>query len=216
MKLTATVLGVTACWLRPFEGSCYYHLRPNYREKTQPHISQKTGLKIYWAWPAQLSKTQFSPQPVPPIRKLPQASYPLPPEGRQKENHNHRIGIKLITWITALSNSVKLWAMPCRVTQDGQVMVESSDKMWATGGNKNGKPHQHFCLENPMNSMKRQKDMTLKDEFFRSVVPNMLLENSGEIVQERMKRLSQSGNNFQLWMCLVMKVKSNAVKKNPA
>ena len=106
--------------------------------------------------------------------------------------------------------------MLCRVTQDGQVMVESSDKMWATGGNKNGKPHQHFCLENPMNSMKRQKDMTLKDEFFRSVVPNMLLENSGEIVQERMKRLSQSGNNFQLWMCLVMKVKSNAVKKNPA
>ena len=43
----------------------------------------------------------------------------------------------------------------------------------------------------------------------------MLLEISGEIVQEGMKRLSQSGN-FQLWVCLVMKVKSDAVKKNLA
>ena len=44
----------------------------------------------------------------------------------------------------------------------------------------------------------------------------MLLEISGEIVQEGMKRLSQSGINFQLWVCLVMKVKSDAVKKNLA
>ena len=79
---------------------------------------------------------------------------------------------------------------------------------------KKGKPRQHFCLENPMNSMKRQKDMTLKDEFSRSLVPNMLLENSGEIVQEGMKRLSQSGNNFQLWMFLVAKVKFNAIQNN--
>ena len=48
-------------------------------------------------------------------------------------------------------------------------MVESSDKMWSTGEG-NGKPLQHSCLENPMNSMKRQKDMTLKDEPPRSVV----------------------------------------------
>ena len=44
--------------------------------------------------------------------------------------------------------------------------MESSDKMWSTGEG-NGKPLQHSCLENPMNSMKRQKDMTLKDEFPR-------------------------------------------------
>ena len=44
----------------------------------------------------------------------------------------------------------------------------------------------------------------------------MLLEKSGEIVQERMKRLSQSGNNTQLWMCLVVKVKSDAIKNNIA
>ena len=54
------------------------------------------------------------------------------------------------------------------MTQDGWVMVESSDKMWSTG-EWNGKPLQHSCLENPMNSMKRQKDRTLKDELSRSV-----------------------------------------------
>ena len=58
--------------------------------------------------------------------------------------------------------------MPCRATQDGRVMVEISDKMWSTGEG-NGKPLQYSCLEKPMNSMKRQKDRTLKDEFPRSV-----------------------------------------------
>ena len=47
-------------------------------------------------------------------------------------------------------------------------MVESSDKMWSTGEG-NGKPLQYSYLENPMNSMKRQKDRTLKDELPRSV-----------------------------------------------
>ena len=42
-------------------------------------------------------------------------------------------------------------------------MVESSDKMWSTGEG-NGKPLQYSCLENPTNSMKRQKDRTQKDE----------------------------------------------------
>ena len=45
-------------------------------------------------------------------------------------------------------------------------MVESSDKMLSTGEG-NGKPLQYFCLENPMNSMKSQKDRTLKDELPR-------------------------------------------------
>ena len=47
-------------------------------------------------------------------------------------------------------------------------MVESSDRMWSTGEG-NGKPLQYSCLENPMNSMKRQKHMTLKDELPKSV-----------------------------------------------
>ena len=53
-------------------------------------------------------------------------------------------------------------------TQDGRVMVERSDRMWSTGEG-NGKPLQYSCLENPMNSMKRQNDRTLKGELPRSV-----------------------------------------------
>ena len=45
-------------------------------------------------------------------------------------------------------------------------MVESSDKTWSTGEG-NGKPLQYSCLENPMNSMIKQKDRTLKDELPR-------------------------------------------------
>ena len=59
--------------------------------------------------------------------------------------------------------------MPCRATEDGWVMVESSDKMWSTG-ERNSKPLQYSCLENSRNTMKRQKDRTLKDELPRSVV----------------------------------------------
>ena len=55
--------------------------------------------------------------------------------------------------------------MPYKATQDGRVMVESSDKTWSTGEG-NGEPLQYSYLENPMN---RQKDRTLKDELPRSV-----------------------------------------------
>ena len=52
-------------------------------------------------------------------------------------------------------------------------MVERSDKMWSTEewttGEGNGKPLQYSCLENPMNSMKRKNDRTLRDELPRSV-----------------------------------------------
>ena len=61
-----------------------------------------------------------------------------------------------MTWITVLFNSMKLWAMRCRATQEGQVMMESSDKTWSTGEG-NGKPLRYTCLENPMNNMKRKQ-----------------------------------------------------------
>ena len=47
-------------------------------------------------------------------------------------------------------------------------MVERSDRMWSTGEG-NGKPLQYSCLENPMNSMRRQNDRILKEKFPRSV-----------------------------------------------
>ena len=58
--------------------------------------------------------------------------------------------------------------MPCGVTQDRWVMVERSNRMWSPGEG-NIKPLQYSCLENPMNSVKRQKDRTLKDELPRLV-----------------------------------------------
>ena len=58
--------------------------------------------------------------------------------------------------------------MLCGATQDGRVMVERSDRMWFTGEGT-GKPLQYSCLENPMNSMKRQRDRTLKDELPRQI-----------------------------------------------
>ena len=78
-------------------------------------------------------------------------------------------------------------------------MVESSDKTWSTGEG-NGKPLQYSCLENPMNSMKRKKDRTLKDELPRLVGAQYATGISGEITPERMKRWSQNKNNTQLWM----------------
>ena len=58
--------------------------------------------------------------------------------------------------------------MTSRATQDRWVMVENSDKTWPTGEG-NGKPPLYSCLENPMNSVRRQKDITMKDELPRSV-----------------------------------------------
>ena len=53
-------------------------------------------------------------------------------------------------------------------TQYGWVMEKRSDRMWSTGEG-NGKPLRYSCRENPMNSMKNQKDRTLKDELPRLV-----------------------------------------------
>ena len=55
-----------------------------------------------------------------------------------------------------------------QATQDRWVMAESSEKMWSIGEG-DGKPLQYSCLENPMNSMKRQKDRILKEELHRSI-----------------------------------------------
>ena len=71
------------------------------------------------------------------------------------------------TRTTALSNSTKL-SHAQGATQDGQVMVERSDRMRSTGEG-NGKPLQYSCLENPRNSMKRQNDRILKEGLPRSV-----------------------------------------------
>ena len=84
----------------------------------------------------------------------------LKPYSQKTSQSNH-------TRPTALSNSMKLSHTP-GATPDGRVMVERSDTMWSTGEG-NVKPLQYSCLENHMNSMKRQNDRILKEELPRSV-----------------------------------------------
>ena len=75
--------------------------------------------------------------------------------------------------------------------------MESSDKMWSTGEG-NDKLLQYFCLENPMNVMKRQKDRTLKDELPNLVDTQYATGEEWRNNSRRMKRQSQSKNKTQL------------------
>ena len=89
-----------------------------------------------------------------------QRADPLKPHSQETSQSNHNR-------TKALSNSMKL-SHAHRATQDRWVMVERSDRMWSIGEG-NGKSLQYSCLENPMNTMKRQNDRTLKEELPRSV-----------------------------------------------
>ena len=121
----------------------------------------------------------------------------------------------LITGTRALANSVELWAMPCRATQHRWVMVESSDKMWSTGEG-NGKLLDYSCLENPKNSMKRQKDRTLKEELPRSVGAQYATGDQWRNNSRKNEEMEPKQKLHQLWMWLVMESRSNAVKSNDA
>ena len=105
---------------------------------------------------------------------------------------------------------MKQWAMPCGTTQDGQVMVESSDKTWSTGEG-NGKPLQYSFLQNPMNSMKRQKDRTLKDALPRLVGAqyatgdqwrnNSRKKEEMEPKQKQHPVVDVTGDRSEVWCC---------------
>ena len=73
-----------------------------------------------------------------------------------------------------------------------------------------------FLPENPMNNMKRQKDRTLKAELPRSVGAQYATGDQWRITPERMKGWSQSKNNTQLWMGLVIEARFDAIKSNIA
>ena len=95
-------------------------------------------------------------------------------------------------------------------TQDGQVMVEKSDRMWSTGEG-NGKALQYSCLENPMNRMKRQKDRTLKHELPRSVEAqyatrdqwrsNSRKNEEMEPKQKQYPVVAVTGDRSKVWCC---------------
>ena len=77
-------------------------------------------------------------------------------------------------------------------------MVESSDKMWSTGEG-NGKPLQYSCLENLINSMKSQKDRTLKDELPRSVGAQYATGDQWRNNSRKNEETEPKQNNTQLW-----------------
>ena len=78
-------------------------------------------------------------------------------------------------------------------------MVESSDKMWSTGEG-NGNPLQYSCLENPINSMKRQKDRTLIDELPRLVGAQYATGDQWRNNSRKNKETEPKKNNTQFWM----------------
>ena len=123
-----------------------------------------------------------------------------------------------LSWQRALCNSVRPRAMQCRATQDWQVIVERSDKIWSTGRG-NGKPLQYLVVRIPWIVWKGKKMWHQKMSPPSKKVSSILLGKNGGQLQrapERMKHMGQSRNDAQLWMCLMMKVKSDAVKNNTA
>ena len=115
----------------------------------------------------------------------------LKPYSRKTSQSNH-------TRTTALSNSMKL-SHACGATQDGWVMMERSDRMWSTGEG-NGKPLQYSCLENPINSMKMQKDRILKEELPRSVGAQYATGEQRRNNSRKNEEMEPKQNNTQRWM----------------
>ena len=98
----------------------------------------------------------------------------------------------------------------CGATQDGRVMLERSDRMWSTGEG-NGKPLQYSCLENPMNSMKRQNGRISKNELPKSLGAqyatgdqwrNNSRKNEGmEPKQKQYPVVDVTGARSKIWCC---------------
>ena len=87
-----------------------------------------------------------------------------------------------------------------------------TEKTWSTGEG-NGEPIQHSCLENPMNSIRRQKDRTLKDDLPRLVGTQYATRDQWRSNFRKNVETEPSKNNTQLWIRLMMEVKSDAVEQ---
>ena len=100
-------------------------------------------------------------------------------------------------------------------TQVGRVMVERSDRMWSTGEG-NGKPPQYSCLENPMNSMKRQNDRTLKEELPRSLGAQYATGDQYRNNSRKNEGMEPKQKQHPVVDELVIEARSDAVKSNIA
>ena len=80
----------------------------------------------------------------------------------------------------------------------------------------NGKALQYSCLEKPLNSMERQKDMTLKDELHKSVGAQYATEEQWRNNSRNNEETELKRKQHPAVVCLVMEVKSDALKSNIA
>ena len=115
----------------------------------------------------------------------------LKPYSQKSSQSNH-------TRTTALSNSMKP-SHACREIQNGLVMIERSDRMWFTG-ERNGKPLQYSCFENPMNGMKRQNDRILKEELPRSVGAQYATGDQWRNNSRKNEGMESKQKNTHLWV----------------
>ena len=105
--------------------------------------------------------------------------------------------------------------MPCEATQDGQVIVERYDRMWSTGEG-NGKPLPYSCLENPINSMKRQNNRVLKEELPRSVDAQYATGDQWRNNSRKNEGMEPKQKQYPVVDVTGDKARSNAVKSNIA
>ena len=121
--------------------------------------------------------------------------------------------ITALLWQRGLHNSMRLWVMLFKVTNDGWIIVKSSDKMGSTGGrngNLPGEPHDWYEKAKRYDS-RRWAPSSEGIQYATGEAQRAILIASG-----RVNQLGQSRNDTQLWMRLVVKVKPDAVRKNIA
>ena len=131
----------------------------------------------------------------------------MKPYSQKTSQSNH-------TRTTASSNSMKP-SHACWATQDGRVMVERPDRMWSTG-EENGKPLQYSCLENPMNSMKRQNDRISKEELPRSLGAQYATGDQWRNNSRKNERMEPKQKQYTAVDGMVIEARSDAVKSNIA
>ena len=131
----------------------------------------------------------------------------LKPYSQKTSQSNH-------TRTTALSNSMKP-SHASGATQDERVMLERSDRMWSTG-ERDGKPLQYSCLENPMNSMKRQNDEIPKEELPRSLGAQYATGDQWRNNSRKNEGMEPEQNQYPAVDVTGDRSKSDAIKSNIA
>ena len=172
-----------------------------------PYPSYGAAAVLCWSSHEEIPHTQGkrNPSKMVGVARGHQRADTLKPYSQKTSQSNH-------TRTTALSNSMKL-SHACGATQDGRVMVERSDRTWSTGEG-NGKPLQYSCLENPMNSRKRQNDRIPKDELPRSLGAQYAPGDQWRNNSRKNEGMEPKQKQYPVVDMTVIEARSDAVKSN--